>query len=645
MESLVYIALGSNQGNRVGNLKKAVAYLPPSVVPLRISSIYETPPWGYEDQPPFLNQVLEARTALIPEELLVYLKVVEQRIGRRPSFRYGPRLIDLDILFYDDQIVETPGLTIPHPNLHERAFVLVPLGELAPDFHHPVIKKTIHELLAEVDTQGISAFSPGNPTHIETAFRSISMPILIKSGTLITASETFKADIMIEDEKIVSIGQDLPENGAQVIDAAGKLILPGGVDVHTHFNLPMMGTVTSDDHYSGHKAAAFGGTTTTIDFVPQDLGSLEADIDAWHQRADPLAAVDFGFHMNITRWDDKVAEEIGHLPKWGITSLKVFTAYNQRLRLQDGDIFQVMRSARKHGLLTMLHAENGDVIELLTQEALAAGHITPEWHALTRPSWGAVEAVLRASALAAQAKAPLYIVHMNVAGEVDQLSYARQQGLHVMGETCPQYLFFTVDHLRRPDGAKWVCSPPMRSVQDNLRLWEGLANGTIQTIATDHCSFIYNGTQPIVYEGKPFSMPGKELGKEDFTKIPNGLPGVGDRLPILWSYGVRSGRFSPNQFVALNCTNPAKIFGLYPRKGTLLPGSDADIVIWDPERRITYGLDYANHRTDYNLYENWELVGYPEKVFLRGHLIVDNDQWLGSPGMGRYLHRSTCAIL
>jgi dihydropyrimidinase len=304
-----------------------------------------------------------------------------------------------------------------------------------------------------------------------------------------------------------------------------------------------------------------------------------------------------------------------------------------------------MRLARKHGLLTMLHAENGDVIDLLTQEALAAGHMSPEWHALTRPAWGAVEAVLRGAALAAQAEAPLYIVHMNVAGEVDQLHYARQQGLHVMGETCPQYLFFTIDHLRRPDGAKWICSPPMRTVADNQRLWSGLADGTIQTIATDHCSFFYDGTQSINYEGHPIAIPGKELGKDDFTKIPNGLPGVGDRLPIIWSYGVRAGRITPNQFVALNCTNPAKIFGLYPCKGSLLPGADADIAIWDPERRLTYGIGYAKHRTDYNLYQNWELIGYPEKVFLRGNLIVNDDQWSGHAGLGNYLYRSTSMVV
>jgi len=471
------------------------------------------------------------------------------------------------------------------------------------------------------------------------------MKTLIKGGTLITAAETFVADILIDGERILELGADLHAPDAQIISAQGKLVLPGGVDAHTHFDLPMFGTVSSDDHYTGHKAAAFGGTTTVIDFVPQDLPGLRGSINTWRAKADPKAAIDFSFHMNISSLNAQIEAEIPELSEMGITSLKVFTAYNNRLRLQDDQIFRVMRIARQHNLLTMVHAENGDMIELLVTEALQAGHTTPEWHARTRPAWGAVEASLRSAALAAQAKAPLYIVHMNAGGEVDMLEYARQQGLPVMGETCPQYLFFSIENLQRPDGSKWICSPPMRTADDNARLWKGLQNGTIQVIGTDHCPFFYDGTTPIQYEGQSVAIPGKELGHADFTLIPNGLPGVGDRMPVLWTYGVRSGRLTANQFVALNCTNPAKIFGLYPRKGTLLPGADADIVIWDPERRLTYGVAHAQHRTDYNLYEGWELVGYPEKVFLRGQLIVDGEEWYGHAGMGRYIHRQGVAVL
>ncbi len=465
------------------------------------------------------------------------------------------------------------------------------------------------------------------------------MAIVLKSGTLVTASETFQADILIEGEKIRMLGKNLEVPGAKVIDLPGRLVFPGGVDPHTHFALPMFGTVSSDDHYTGHKAAAFGGTTTVMDFVPHEPGQMSASLAVWHAKADPMAAVDFGFHINVQRMNEQVEADIARLPEEGVTSLKVFSAYNGRLRLDDGGIFRTLRLAKDHGLLVMMHAENGDVIEQLTAEAVAAGKTSPEWHARTRPAWGAVEAVLRGAALAAQASAPLYIVHMNAAGEVDLLDYARQRGVPVMGETCPQYLFFTEEHLRRPDGAKWICSPPMRTTADNQRLWQGLANGIIQTIGTDHCPFFFDGSKPIIYEGKPVAIPGKELGRDDFTKIPNGLPAVGDRLPILWTYGVRAGRLSANDFVALVSTNPAKIFGLYPQKGALLPGSDADIVVWDPERRIQYGVAHAQHRTDYNLFEGWELVGYPEKVFLRGQLIVENEQWLGKVGQGRFIKR------
>ncbi|HTX91376.1 MAG TPA: dihydropyrimidinase [Anaerolineales bacterium] len=466
--------------------------------------------------------------------------------------------------------------------------------------------------------------------------------MLIKNGTLVNATDTVRADLLIEGDKIAQVGVDLSAPGHEVLDAAGKLVLPGGVDPHTHFDLPMFDTVSSDDHYTGHKAAAFGGTTTVIDFVSFDLPTFRESVQAWHEKAQK-AAIDYSFHMNLTRFDEAVAAEIPSLPGMGITTLKVFTAYNGRLRLDDSSIFKAMRIARDNGMLVMLHAENGDVIETLTNEALAAGYWTPEWHARTRPAWGAVDATLRACSLAAQADASLYVVHMNAAGEVDMLRYARERGVKVMGETCPQYLFFTENDLRRSDGAKWVCSPPMRTVVDNARLWEGLVSGTIQTLATDHCAFFYDGSKPIVYEGKPVAIPGKELGQEDFTKIPNGLPGVQDRLPVFWTTAVRSGKIKANQFVALTSTNPAKIFGLYPRKGALLAGSDADVVIWDPEKKVKYGVALSHQRTDYNLYEGWELTGYPVKVFLRGELIVDGDRWLGQRGKGTFLPRQAGA--
>ncbi|HEY59277.1 MAG TPA: dihydropyrimidinase [Anaerolineae bacterium] len=464
------------------------------------------------------------------------------------------------------------------------------------------------------------------------------MAVLIKSGTLITAAEVFKADILIQGERITAIGKNIPApTDSTIIDAKGKYVMPGGVDVHTHFDLPMFGTVSSDDHYTGHKAAAFGGTTTVIDFVPQDTGPLLKNVELWHEKADEKAAIDFSFHMNITHLDSRVEKEIPDLINEGITSLKVFTAYNNRLRLLDGEIFKVLRIARTHGFLVMVHAENGDVIEILVKEALEGGHLSPEWHALTRPAESAIEAVFRAIMLAKQADAPLYIVHMNTTGGVGEVRRTRQMNLPVMGETCPQYLFFNKKHLLRKDGAKWICSPPMRSPEDNEGIWQALADGTLQVISTDHCPFFYDGTKPIEYEGEKIAIPGKELGKGDFTKIPNGLPGVGDRLPIIWTYGVGKKRITPNQFVQLNSTNPAKIFGLYPQKGTLVPGSDADILIWDPEKVIKYGVEIAQHCTDYNLFEGWKLKGFVEKVFLRGKLIVDGRKWFGRRGMGKFV--------
>jgi dihydropyrimidinase len=470
------------------------------------------------------------------------------------------------------------------------------------------------------------------------------MATLIKNGTIITASETFEADILIDGETISQIGKDLQHPNAEIIDATGKLIIPGGIDPHVHLDLPMFGTVSSDDHYTGQKAAAFGGTTTVMDFVVMEPEGFKYSVGLWFEKS-AKAAIDYSFHMNLTKFNEKIAKEIPTLRDMGITTLKVFTAYNGRLRIDDGSIFKAMQIARDNGMLVMAHCENGDVIETLTEQALAAGRTTPEWHALTRPAWGAVESTLRVAGMASDAGATAYIVHMNVGGEVDMLRYARERGVKVMGETCPQYLFFTIDHLRRADGAKWICSPPMRMKRDNARLWEGLSEGILQTIGTDHCPFFYDGTRPIVYEGQKIAIPGKELGKDDFTKIPNGLPGVEDRLPVMWTCGVRSGKITANQFVAYNSTNPAKIFGLYPRKGALLVGSDADIVIWDPEKKVTHGVAHSHQRTDYNLYEGWELTGMPEKVFLRGKLIVDGEQWLGKPGDGQFLKREEGIVI
>jgi dihydropyrimidinase len=472
------------------------------------------------------------------------------------------------------------------------------------------------------------------------------MKTLIKGGTIITSADVIKADILIEDEKIKAIGYEFPgEDIESTFYADGKIIMPGGVDIHTHFDLPMFGTVSSDDHYTGHKAAAFGGTTTVIDFVSQDKATLKDSVSAWHQKADQKAAIDFGFHMNITNFDEEIAKEIPQLKKLGINSIKVFTAYNNRLRLDDGNIFKVMRIAKDCGILVMVHAENGDIIEVLVDEALRAGHTEPIWHARTRPTLGEVESVYRTIKISQLAESPVYIVHMNSKGGVELVREARQIGLPVMGETCPQYLFFTAEDLVKNDGSKYICSPPIRSKEDNAGIWQAVENDTLQVMSTDHCPFFFNGSKPIEYEGEKIAIPGKELGKNDFTKIPNGLPGIGDRMQIMWTKGVVEGRISVNRFVQMMCTNPAKIFGLYPKKGTLQPGSDADITIWNPNKEFLYGVKYSQQRTDYNLYEGWKLKGAIEKVFLRGKLIVDDQKWLGNRGEGRYIQRGEITII
>lgn len=462
------------------------------------------------------------------------------------------------------------------------------------------------------------------------------MKTLIKNGTVITGEETRQADVLIENEKVIRVGTNIIDPDADLINAEGKLVMPGGVDAHVHLELPMFDTISSDDYYTGGKAAAFGGTTTMIDFVSHDEGSLHDNISRLLDKAAPKASIDFALHMNITRFDETILRQLETLPAEGITSIKVFTAYNNRLRLADQGIDKVMQVSRSYGLLTMLHAEDGDEIETMVREVTAQGHTEPIWHAITRPASGTVRAFRRIIELSAKNDAPLFLVHMNVAGEVDELSRARIEGIKVMGETCPQYLFFTEDDLKRPDGAKWICSPPVRKKEDNERLMRALSSSEIQVISTDHCPFFYGGTKPIKYENEFVRIPGKELGKNDFTKIPNGLPGIADRMPVLWTYGVGKGHLTPNQFVNLMCTNPARIFGLYPQKGTIAVGSDADIVMWDPGKQVNYGVKIAHHRTDYNLYEGWQLKGYPEKVFLRGKLLVDHEKWLGEPGSGKY---------
>jgi dihydropyrimidinase len=461
------------------------------------------------------------------------------------------------------------------------------------------------------------------------------MSTVIKGGTVVSASDTFMADVLIEGEQVVALGQDL--QGDTVIDASGSYVIPGGIDVHTHLDMPFGGTVSSDDFFTGHKAAAFGGTTMHIDFAIQPAGAtLRETLDIWHAKATGKAAVDYGFHLAITDLPDSVMDEIQYCPDYGVTSLKLFMAYKGALMVDDSTLFRALQQSAEHGLLTMVHAENGDAIDLLVKDAIAQGNLAPKYHALTRPPELEAEATNRAIRLAEVAGSPLYIVHLTNAGALEAVRSAHKRGLQnqIFAETCTQYFFFTKDDLARPDfeGAKWVCSPPFREQSDQVALWEGVVDHSLQVVSTDHCPFWFEG-------GTDGRNPGKELGKENFAAIPNGCPGIEDRLMIMYSYGVRTGKISLNRWVELCCTNPAKLFGVYPQKGLIAPGSDADIVVWDPNKSATISAATHHQNTDYNLYEGWEVTGLPSKVLSRGRLLVEDGVWKGEQGAGNFVRR------
>jgi dihydropyrimidinase len=461
------------------------------------------------------------------------------------------------------------------------------------------------------------------------------MSTLIKGGTIVTASDTYQADVLIEGEQIATIGHGL--SGDTTIDASGKYVIPGGIDVHTHLDMPFGGTVSSDDFFTGHKGAAFGGTTCHIDFAIQPKGAtLRETLDMWHGKAEGKAAVDYGFHVAITDLPNSVMDEIKQCPDYGVTSLKLFMAYKGALMVDDATLFRAMQQAAEHRLLIMVHAENGDAIDILVNEAIEAGHLEPKYHALTRPPELEAEATERAIRLAEVAGSPLYVVHVTNAGAMEAIQYARGRGRsnQIFGETCTQYFFFTKDDLARPgfEGAKWVCSPPYREKSDQAALWGAVASNALQVISTDHCPFFFEGGK----DGRP---GGKELGRDNFAKIPNGCPGIEDRMMVLYTHGVRGGRFSLNRWIELCCTNPAKLFGMYPRKGTIAPGTDADVVVWDPEATYTITAAKQHQRTDYNLYEGMEVTGMPSVVLSRGRVLVQDGEWKGEQGAGKFVHR------
>jgi dihydropyrimidinase len=458
--------------------------------------------------------------------------------------------------------------------------------------------------------------------------------LLIAGGRVVTAVDDYEGDVLIEDGKIAAISKwgQAPFSGLtpdETIDATGKLVIPGGIDVHTHLDMPFGGTTSADDFASGTVAAAHGGTTAVVDFAIQYRGqTLRHALEAWMTKADGKAAIDYGFHMIVTELTDAVEAQMDELVREGVTSFKLFMAYPGVFMLDDGAIFRALLRTRENGGTICMHAENGGVIDVLVKKALAEGNTAPKYHALTRPARAEAEATHRAIALAEMAGVPIYIVHLSAPEALEMVTQARDRGLPAYAETCPQYLFLSYENYEEPGfaGAKYVMSPPLRPKEGQDRLWRGLAFDDLQAVSTDHC---------------PFCMKEqKELGKDDFSKIPNGAPGIETRMSLVFDGGVRTGKISLNRFVELTSTSPAKIFGLFPRKGTIAPGSDADLVVFDPNRKQTLSAKTLHMKVDYNPYEGREVTGVSETVLSRGKVIVENGKFTGKAGAGTFLKRS-----
>ena len=457
------------------------------------------------------------------------------------------------------------------------------------------------------------------------------MSILIKNGRVITAVDDFRGDVFIEKETVSLIGKSLEMEADEVIDASGKYLFPGGLDPHTHLDMPFGGTVSADDFETGTLAAAHGGTTTLIDFAIQTKGhsTLEA-LDTWHAKAEGKTAIDYGFHMIVTDLDNKRIHEMKMLADEGVTSYKLFMAYPGVLYVDDGTIYRAMRAAGENGTVVCMHAENGIVIDEIVKIALAEGKTEPKYHALTRPTRMEAEGVHRAIAIAEVAHVPVYIVHLSSSDALEQVMLARNRGVHAFAETCPQYLFLDHSYYEQEgfEGAKYVMTPALREKWNQDELWKGIKFGNLQSISTDHCPFCFKDQ--------------KILGINDFSKIPNGGPGVENRMSLVFNGGVNSGRISLNKFVELTSTAAAKTFGLFPKKGTIAIDSDADIVIFDPQRKETISVNNActhHMNVDYNAYEGFEVTGFTETVLSRGKVIIKDCEYVGKKGDGQFLKR------
>jgi dihydropyrimidinase len=454
------------------------------------------------------------------------------------------------------------------------------------------------------------------------------MGLLIRNGTIVTADKTSCADVLIEGETIKEVRPGIPATGHKTLDASGMLVLPGGIDAHTHLDMPFGGTTSSDDFETGTRAAAFGGTTTIVDFAIQPRGTrMRHALDTWWKKAEGKACIDYGLHMIITDLGEAGLEDMDEMVREGVASFKLFMAYPNVLMVDDATIFRALKQTAKNGALICMHAENGSVIDVIIQQALADGKTAPVYHALTRPTTAEAEAVHRAIAMAEIAGAPVYIVHLSSEAALNEVREARSRGIPAFAETCPQYLLLTIEELRRPnfEGAKYVFTPPLREKENLPKLWDGLKSDNLQVVSTDHCPFCFADQ--------------KILGKNDFTKIPNGGPGIENRLQLIHHHGVNEGKLSLNRFVEIVSTAPARIFGMYPKKGTLAPGSDADVVVWDPEAEHFISAKTHHMRVDYSMFEGSRVKGNARQVFSRGELIVDDGKFLGEAGRGKYLRR------
>jgi dihydropyrimidinase len=455
------------------------------------------------------------------------------------------------------------------------------------------------------------------------------MRTLIRHGTVVTPEGAARGDVLVVGEHIARVADPIDTEADRTVDATGKFVIPGGIDVHTHLDMPYGDTVTADDFASGTVAAACGGTTCIVDFAVQTHGRpLREALDTWLRKAEGKAAIDYGFHLIVCDVGADFEREMDALVAEGVPSFKLFTAYPGRLMVDDAAIFRALSRTRENGGTVMVHAENGGVIAVLQQRALAGGRTEPRQHALTRPPLAEAEATHRVIALAELAGAPVYVVHVSAAEAVEEIAAARARGVSAFGETCPQYLLLSDDLYDAPgfEGAKYVMSPPLRGRRAQERLWRALAEGDLQVVATDHCSFRMSDQ--------------KTLGRDDFTRIPGGAPGIETRMSLLFDAGVRHARFGIERFVALTAEQPARLFGLWPRKGAIAPGSDADIVVWDPEREITLGAATLHMRVDYSPYEGRVVTGAPDLVLSRGQVVVEGGRFVGRAGGGAFVRRA-----